>query len=177
MRDVTDLIRPTPEDVALFGPRARLYCSCRAVNALIFAFALAVVVSDLLVPSVEAGPAFGHWRSGQRSPVVVDLTGDPEWQQATRWAVERWNEAGAGFRIGWRAGEGRCEPDYGRIQVCEASSRRLGGLGKLHFHGITDQHRQGEHVRGARVRVCSDCRLDPGRRRQVVTHELGHALG
>ena len=178
MRDVTDLIRPTAQDVARFGNRARLYCACRLANTLIFALAFALVVSDLVTPAVDANPGFAHWRSGQRSLTVVDLTGDPEWHQATRWAVDRWNEAGAELRLRWATGVGPCKPNGTRIGVCPTPSERLGSLGELHFQGLAEQDQdRGGHVRGAVMRVCSDCALGGARRREVVTHELGHVLG
>ncbi len=178
MEYLIQFVVPTSEDVSRFGPGgAWLYCSCRLANAFLFAFALAFLVSDLLIPSVDASPAFAHWRSGQRSLTVVDHTGDAAWQQATRWAVDRWNEAGTDLRLTWTTGRGRCAPDGTRVGVCPTSSQRLGSVGRLHFEGSADQDRDGDHVRGAVIRVCSDCGLSPSRRREVVTHELGHVLG
>ena len=178
MEHLIQFVIPTREDVARFGPRrARVYCSCRLANAFLFAFALAYLVSELIVPSVDAGPAFAHWRSGSRSLTLVDHTGDPGWQQASRWAVDRWNEAGTDLRLTWAAGRGRCAHDGTRVGVCPSTSRRLGNVGRLHFQGSADQDRDGDHVRSALIRVCSDCDLSPSRQREVVTHELGHVLG
>ena len=177
MRDISEFIYPTDQDRARFGPRAWLYCACRLANVLLFASALALSVSDLVVPDVDASPAFGHWPSGQRSLTVLDRTGDPEWQAATRWAVDRWNEAGADLRLSWAAGKGSCGYSGTTVAVCLESSERLGSLGQLHYHGLAEQQRRGEHVRGAFIRVCSDCDLTSSRRRQVTTHELGHVLG
>ena len=178
MEHLIQFVVPTPLDVARFGARrARLYCLCRLANTLLFAFALGFTVANLLVPSVDASPAFAHWRTGERSLVLVDHTGDPGWRQATRWAVDRWNEAGADVRLTWAASGGRCRPDGVRIGVCPTTSKQLGSVGRLHFEGSADQDREGDHVRGAVMKVCSDCRLDDARRREVVTHELGHVLG
>lgn len=181
MEQLIHFVIPSGEDVARFGPRrAWLYCICRLANSFLFAFALAYLVSDLIVPSVtpvDATPAFAHWRTGERTVTVVDHTGDQGWQQATRWAVERWNEAGADLRLSWRSGSGRCAHDGTRVGVCPTSSRRLGSVGRLHFEGSADQERDGDHVEGAVIRVCSDCGLSPSRQREVATHELGHVLG
>ncbi len=178
MQHLIQFVVPTREDVSRFGHRrAWVYCSCRLANAFLFAFALAFLVIDLLVPSVDASPAFAHWRSGERSLTVVDHTGDPGWQQATRWAVDRWNEAGSDIHLTWAVGAGRCDPDGTRVGVCPATSRRLGSVGVLHFQGTADQDRDGDHVEGATIRVCSDCHLSSARQREVATHELGHVLG
>ena len=178
MEHLIQFVVPTSQDVHRFGHRgAWLYCGCRLANSLLFAFALAFLVIELLVPSVEASPAFAHWRSGQRHLTVVDYTGDAGWQQATRWAVDRWNEAGSDLRLRWTAARGRCEHDGTRVGVCPATSRRLGSVGRLHFEGSADQERDGDHVEGAIIQVCTDCGLSAARQREVATHELGHVLG
>ncbi len=177
MPDLRQLIGPTERDVAAFGARARLYCMCRLANTFLFALALAFAMTARIVPDLDAGPAFAHWPSGQRSLTLVDRTGDPEWEQATRWAVDRWNEARSDIHLSWAQGRGSCEHAGTSIPVCLASSERLGSLGRLHLQGSADQQRRGDHVRGALIRVCSDCSLSLGRRREVTTHELGHVLG
>ena len=177
MWDLTQLIRPSAQDVALFGARAQLYCIVRLANVVLFGLAFALLVTAPIVPSVDAAPVFAHWRSGERSLTVVDHTGDPGWHEATRWAVDRWNEAGADLRLAWSRGSGRCEYEGTRVAVCPATSKRLGSLGNLHLQGLAEQDHSGDHARRARVMVCSDCPLTPSRRREVATHELGHALG
>jgi len=163
MRDISEFILPTAQDRALLGSRAGLYCMCRLANVLLFATAVAFLISDGIVPDVDASPAFGHWSTDHRT--------------LTRWAVERWNESGTDLRITWTAGSGTCGYAGTTIGVCPESSVRLGNLGTLHLQGITDQQRRGDHVRGALIRVCSDCDLGSSRRHQVAIHELGHALG
>ncbi|MDQ3570411.1 MAG: matrixin family metalloprotease [Actinomycetota bacterium] len=178
MPDLRELIGPTERDVAAFGARARLYCVCRLANAVLFALAFAFAVTARIVPDVDAaGPAFAHWPSDQRSLTLVDRTGDPEWEQATRWAVDRWNEARTDIRLKWARGRGSCGYAGTTIPVCLEYSERLGSLGPLHLQGSADQQRRGDHVGGALVRVCSDCGLSLSRRREVTTHELGHVLG
>ena len=181
MHPFAGFLHPTSEDRATLGTRrARAYCHLRLANALVFSLALALTLARHLVPDVTASPApdRSHWPSGTGSLTVVDRTGDPEWNQATRWAVARWNESGAGIRLRWVAGGGPCRYEGARIGVCQASSRDLGSFGRLHFEGLVEEQvAEGNHKKAAVVRVCSDCGLDPARRRVVVTHELGHVLG
>lgn len=177
MRDLSEFILPTEQDRARFGARAGLYCKCRLANVFLFAIAAAFLLSELAVIDVDASPAFGHWPRDQRSLTLADRTGDPAWEEATRWAVARWNESGADLRLTWTVGSGTCGYAGTTIGVCPESSEQLGSVGTLHLQGAADQRRSGEHVRGALIQVCADCDLSSSRRREVATHELGHALG
>ena len=149
------------------------------LNAVILVFALleGLVFHRLDATVATLGQA-GHWPTNHRRLVVVDKTGDPRWHQATQWAVARWNEAGAGLRITWEAGTGRCSPDGVRIPVCLTTSRELRRMGLARGEGLAKRE-TGEdgHYEGATVVVCSDCRLGLARRRVVATHEIGHTLG
>ncbi len=169
-------LRPRPGDVAVLGfAQARLAAVVRLGNAVVFALALAVVLVRI-VPAVADERPFGHWPSGQRDLVVVDRTGDPAWHQATRHAVEVWNDAGADLRLIWAEGSGPCAYDGPRISVCTTSEESLDGV--VQFQGLSDQQTDDDgHARAAFVEVCEDCGLNDVLRRVVVTHEIGHALG
>lgn len=155
--------------------RARLAAVVRLGNAVVFAVALAVALVRI-VPAVADERPFGHWRSGQRDLVIVDRTGDPAWQQATRHAVDVWNQAGTDLRLTWTQGTGSCKHDGSRISVCTVSEESLDGI--VQFQGLADQATDDEsHATGAFLEVCEDCGLNDVLRRVVATHELGHALG
>ncbi len=146
-------------------------------TALLLLGVLSAIVFRLDAAVAEL-PQRGHWPSGGRDVTVVDGTGDPGWHQATRWAVARWNEAGADVRLTWARARGVCEPDTGSITVCLNTREALGEVGNPGMEGITNPAvEDGHHTSSAGVLVCADCRLDPARRRVVATHEVGHALG
>lgn len=158
----------------------RLAEPLRLFNIFLLSVGLFQVVVVNMAP-VEAG-ALGpeHWRTAQRRLVVVDKTGDPGWQQATRHAVDAWNQASGpgGARLTWTSGTGPCAPDGARISVCTTPASGLGGGATSGRQGLADVEldRDG-HNGGAFVLVCSDCGASESRRRVIATHELGHTLG
>jgi hypothetical protein len=137
---------------------------------------LAVPISLLVgVSTATATTVFGnqrHWAAGSRTLVVVDKTGDHDWQHATEEAVTVWNEAGASLSLTWETGSGDCAFDGNRISVCLAETRTDGP-----FDGMSYDVVDNGHIRGAYLEVCGDCGLDQERRTEVAIHELGHALG
>lgn len=138
--------------------------------------ALAVPLSLLLgVSTAAATTVFAnqrHWPEGSRSLVVVDKTGDHDWQHATEDAVALWNAAGADLSLTWETGSGECGFDGTRISVCLADTRADGP-----FDGMMYDVVDNGHIQGAYLEVCGDCGLDQARRTEVAIHELGHALG
>ena len=149
------------------------------LNAVVLLFALLeALVFHPLDATVASLGRTRHWPSGGRDLVIVDKTGDRRWQQATQWAVARWNEAGAGVRLTWEAGRGPCRHEGVRIAVCQRPSTELRRQGPPRAEGLAKPQLDGEsHISGAIVLVCSDCSLDLSRRRVVATHEVGHVLG
>ncbi len=173
-----DFLRAKPRgaDIAVLGrDRARLAALTRLVNCIVLAAGVAVVLSRI-VPVEAAEARLDHWPSGSRALVIVDQTGDPAWQQATQHAVQEWNRAGAGVRLGWAIGTGSCEPDGVNIGICQTPGDELEGF--VDYQGLTTQgHGDDGHADEAIIEVCGDCRLGVSERRVVVTHEIGHALG
>lgn len=152
----------------------------RALGTTVAATAAAVfaIVLAYRVAPVQADAVDGHWPSQRRDLVVVDKTGDPAWQRATRWAVAQWNRARVGVRLTWVAGSGPCEGGAERVSICQVPRQELAELGVPRLQGLVEPEldRHG-HFERVSVVVCADCRLDQARRKVVATHELGHALG
>jgi hypothetical protein len=159
-------------------PLSRRLARALGLTAVAAASAVFATVLAFRVAPVQAEPNEGHWPSERRDLVVVDKTGDPGWQRATRWAVAQWNRADAGVRLTWVAGSGSCDEEAEHIAVCPATRQELSDTGVPKLQGLVepklDRHGHYEEVS---VMVCADCRLDHARRKVVATHELGHALG
>lgn len=160
-----------------------LYRFVRFANTLLFASALALAFDQSMAAAFDRFELVPHWRSDDRALVVVDKTGDRTWNDATRHAVEAWNEAApsTGLRLTWARGTGECTPGGNRIEVCQEPYQTLGDEIHDDREGLADlrlgSDREQAHIGGTAISVCSNCRLDPARRRVVATHELGHSLG
>ena len=147
------------------------------VNAVLCCAAVVFALELQLESAVAALGETGHWPSGRRDVTVVDRTGSRGWREATRWAVEQWNAAGADVRLVWASGAGPCEPGEAGIGVCLGTQADI-GPGIEGLQGLADPTVERDlHTSAVTVLLCSDCRVDAARRRVIATHELGHALG
>lgn len=160
-----------------------LYRFVRFVNSLLFASALALMLDQSMAAAFERFEQIPHWRTDERSLVVVDKTGDRAWNEATRHAVDSWNKVvpGTGLRLTWSKGTGVCQPDGTRIEICQDPFKNLGDDMHDDRQGLADLRLGGDrkqaHIAGTAISVCSNCALDLPRRKVVATHELGHSLG
>ncbi len=159
------------------GGQAGLFHRLRVVTTSLLLLSVLSAIVLRLDAAVAELPQPGHWPSDRRQVVVVDRTGDPGWQQATQWAVARWNEVGADLRLSWARGGVGCGTDEGTVTVCLSTREDLESEGNPGMEGLTNPRvGDGHHTRAATVLVCEDCRLGAARRRVVATHEVGHAL-
>jgi len=160
-----------------------LYRFVRFANILLLASALALMLDQSTASAFDRFTQVSHWATEDRALVVTDKTGDRAWNDATRHAVNAWNQVatGTGIHLTWTTGSGPCAPDGNRIDICLEPYQVLGGGVHTDREGLTDirlgPDRSQAHIGGTTIAVCSNCRLQPDRRRVVATHELGHGLG
>lgn len=169
-------MRPRADDVDGLGDGlGRLAAVVRLANIVVLAAALAMVPTKL-VPAGATETTVAHWPTGQRNLVLVDHTGQPAWEAATRTAVEQWSSAGADVRLTWEAGDGSCDEQGARIAFCLVDGDDLEGF--VEYQGVmTPSTTDDGHATGALVEACGDCGLSAILRQLVATHEIGHALG
>lgn len=169
-------MRPREADVDGLGhDLARLAAIVRLANILVLAVALAMVATRLL-PAGATQTTISHWPTGQRDLVVVDHTGQPDWESVTRTAVAQWNSAGADLRLTWEAGDGACDEQGARIAFCLVDGDEL--VGFVEYQGVmTPSTSDDGHASRALVEACGDCGLTATSRQLVATHEIGHAIG
>ncbi len=162
---------------------SHMYRFVRFANSLLFASAFALMIDQSMATALDRFEQVPHWRTEDRALVVVDRTGERTWNDATRHAVEVWNRSapGTGLRLTWTTGTGPCQPEGNRIEICQDPFQTLGddlhndreGLASLKL----GPDRRQSHIGATSISVCSNCGLQPARRRVVATHELGHSLG
>ena len=162
---------------------SHLYQFVRFANSLLFAAALALMFDQSTAAAFERIEQVPHWHSDDRALVVVDKTGDRNWNDATKHAVSAWSKAvsGTGLRLTWTTGRGACEAGGSRIEICQQPYQTLGDGLHDDREGLADlklsDDRSQAHIGATTISVGSTCRLEVARRRVVATHELGHALG
>ncbi len=160
-----------------------LYRAVRMANIVLLATSLALMLDQSVASALSRVDLIPHWRSDDRTLVVVDKTGDRKWHEASRHAVTAFNKtaSGTGLRLTWTSGTGACKPGGSRIEICQEPYQSLGDDLHLDRQGLTDLRlgpdREQAHIGGTAIIVCSNCGLEAPRRRVVATHELGHALG
>ncbi len=160
-----------------------VYRAVKFANTLLFASALALMFDQSVALAFERFDQVPHWQSDDRALVVVDKTGDRAWNDATKLAVSSWNNSvtGTGLRLTWTTGSGTCEAGGNRIEICQEPYQSLGDDIHDDREGLVDLRlgpdRSQAHIGATRVAVCSNCRLQPARRRVVAVHEIGHSLG
>jgi hypothetical protein len=160
-----------------------VYRFVRYANTLLFAAALAVMLDQSVATAFERFDQVPHWQSDDRALVVVDKTGDRAWNDATKHAASAWNKvaSGTGIRLTWITGKGPCVPGGNRIEICQEPYQALGDEIHDDREGLADlklgPDRSQAHIGSMMIKVCSNCRLEPARRRVVAVHELGHGLG
>ena len=161
-----------------------MYRIVRFANILLMASAFALLLDQSMAWAFDRYEQVPHWSSDERgSLTVVDRTGDRAWNDATRAAVDAWNRAsgGTGLRLTWSKGTGPCEADRTRISICQEPHQSLGDEIHDNREGLADLRlgpdRSQAHIGGTTIAVCSNCQLQPARRRVIAVHELGHSLG
>lgn len=163
---------------------SNLYRIVRFANILLMASGLALLLDQSMAWAYDRYEQSPHWSSDDRgSLLVVDKTGERAWNDATRAAVDAWNRnsSGTGLRLRWSSGSGPCQPDHTSIEICQDPHQELGDEIHDNREGLADvrlgSDRSQAHIGGTTIAVCSNCQLQPPRRRVIAVHELGHSLG
>jgi hypothetical protein len=163
---------------------SKLYRFVRYANILLMASGFALLLDQSMAWAFDRYEQSPHWSSDDRGElVVIDKTGERAWNEATRAAVDGWNRAsaGTGLRLRWSSGSGPCKADHTSIEICQDPHQELGDDIHDDREGLADvrlgSDRSQAHIGGTTIAVCSNCQLQPPRRRVIAIHEIGHSLG
>ncbi|MGH9076594.1 MAG: matrixin family metalloprotease [Acidimicrobiales bacterium] len=159
---------------------ARLTRIVSRSNSVVFAVAVAVVLTWTLIPPIPKiiNLSADSWPPGHRILTVSDRTADPAWHSALAAAVSTWAQTGAGLRLVLVTQGGRCGHDLDTIEVCEEPQRLIADPEIAGRQGyVVPVVAAGGRLQSVDIVVCTDCPMDQDRRVIIATHELGHALG